>query len=80
MFVRNRTLLVTVTVTAIQVFTILYIGTAYSEIAAEDDAIQREELLAEVVVTAHHLELAKDKSGVNFQPGYNFCYLSKYYF
>ena len=63
MFVRNRTLLVTVT--AIQVFTILYIGTAYSEIAAEDDAIQREELLAEVVVTAHHLELAKDKSGVN---------------
>ena len=63
MFVRNKTLLVTVT--AIQIFTILYIGAAYSEMAAEDDAIQREELLAEVVVTAHHLELAKDKSGVN---------------
>ena len=63
MFVGNRALLIKVT--AIQVFTILYTGTAYSEIATADNTAQREELLEEVVVTAHHLELEKDKSGIN---------------
>ena len=53
------------TIAALHVFTILSTGTAFSEIATEDDATQREELLEEVVVTAHHLELGKDKSGIN---------------
>ena len=60
---RNQRLLTTVA--ALQVFTILYTGAAFSEIASEDKATQREELLEEVVVTAHHLELRKDKSGIN---------------
>ncbi len=53
------------TIATLHVFTILSTGTAFSEIATEDDASPREELLEEVVVTAHHLELGKDKSGIN---------------
>ena len=52
-------------VAALQIFTILFTGTAFSEIATENEATQREEFLEEVVVTAHHLELGKDKSGIN---------------
>ena len=53
------------TVAALQIFTILYTGTAFSEIAAAVETTQGDELLEEVVVTAHHLELGKDKSGIN---------------
>ena len=63
MFFGNKKLLAKVT--ALQVFAILQTGTAFSELATQDDATQREQLLEEVVVTAHHLKLEKDKSGIN---------------
>ena len=63
MFFGNKKLLAKVT--AFQVFTILQTGTAFSELATQNDATQQEQLLEEVVVTAHHLKLEKDKSGIN---------------
>ncbi len=63
MFLGNKALLAKVI--ALQFFTFLHTGTAFCETATEDEATQREQLLEEVVVTAHHLELEKDKSGIN---------------